>query len=177
MLAILHSAYHVTTTTKSCGRKPSLTRLRSRICFTTASDAHVPGVHDQPAEEVRPGDVIHGVLLWSDCACCDLCIQVVGEHAQKTEETEERRPPLSSLQHWHRTLRRIALYTPRLHREGLVQELLIEVLLDVMHKDNSLALVVELWPSCSTHHLKNIWNGNDRDQWHWTESENTHTHM
>lgn len=65
MLAIVHSVYHVTTTTKSFGRKPSLMRLRSRICTVgkTLSDAHVPGVHDQPAEEVRPGDVIHGVLL------------------------------------------------------------------------------------------------------------------
>ena len=42
------------------------------------------------------------------------------------------------------------------HREWLVEELLVEVLLDVVHQDAGDALVVELGSTRTTHHLQNI---------------------
>ena len=49
------------------------------------------------------------------------------------------------------------------HREWLVEELLVEVLLDVVHQDAGDALVVELGSTRTTHHLQNIWNQNRTD--------------
>lgn len=45
---------------------------------------------------------------------------------------------------------------PRLYRERLVEELLVEILLDIMDKDDRFALVIKLRPTCSPHHLQNI---------------------
>lgn len=48
---------------------------------------------------------------------------------------------------------------PGLHREWLIEELLVEMLLDIMHQDDGFALAVVLWSSCPAHHLKHIWGG------------------
>lgn len=45
---------------------------------------------------------------------------------------------------------------PGLYRERLVQELLIEVLLDVVHQNDRFALLVKLRATCPAHHLQNI---------------------
>lgn len=45
---------------------------------------------------------------------------------------------------------------PGLHREWFIEELLIEVFLDVLDKDDGFALVIKLRSTCSTHHLQNI---------------------
>lgn len=46
----------------------------------------LPGVHHQSSEEVRPGDVVNGVLFGGDGPCCDLGVQVVTQHTQETLE-------------------------------------------------------------------------------------------
>ena len=46
-----------------------------------------------------------------------------------------------------------------LHREGLIQELLVEGLLGVMHHDDSYPLPIILGPPCPTHHLEHICYG------------------
>lgn len=44
---------------------------------------YIPGVHDQPAEEVRPCDVIHSILLGSNSSCSYLCIQVISQNPKQ----------------------------------------------------------------------------------------------
>ena len=41
-----------------------------------------------------------------------------------------------------------------LHREGLVQEALVELLFWLMHHDDSVAMTVVLRPPCTPHHLQ-----------------------
>lgn len=53
----------------------------------------------------------------------------------------------------------VQILLPGLHREWFVQELLIEVLLDVLDKDDRFALVIKLRSTRSTHHLQNIYVG------------------
>ena len=60
-------------------------------------------------------------------------------------------------------LRLLLLNLLGFHREWLVEELLVEVLLDVVHQDAGDALVVELGPARTTHHLQNVWNQNRTD--------------
>lgn len=46
---------------------------------------------------------------------------------------------------------------PGLDRERLVEELLVEILLDIVDKDDRFALVIKLRPTRSPHHLQNIY--------------------
>lgn len=46
--------------------------------------------------------------------------------------------------------------SPGLHRKRLVQELLVEILLDVVHQDDGFALVVKLGAPRPAHHLQNV---------------------
>ncbi len=62
----------------------------------------------------------------------------------------------------------------RLHREGLVQELLIERLLGVVHHDDCHPVLVVLGAPCTTHHLQDVcdWEvhvapASNRHRWHW----------
>lgn len=46
---------------------------------------------------------------------------------------------------------------PGLHRERLIEELLVEILLDVMDENYRFPLVIKLRPACSPHHLQYIY--------------------
>ena len=46
----------------------------------------------------------------------------------------------------------------RFNRKRFVQELLVEVFLDVMHKNDCHTVVVELRSTGTTHHLQNVCN-------------------
>lgn len=46
--------------------------------------------------------------------------------------------------------------SPWLDWKRLIEKLLVEVLLDIMHQDDRFALVIELRATCSPHHLQNI---------------------
>lgn len=51
---------------------------------------------------------------------------------------------------------------PGLNREGLIEELLVEILLNVMDKNDGFALVIKLRSTCSPHHLQNIYSTHTR---------------
>ena len=51
--------------------------------------------------------------------------------------------------------------SPGLDGEGLIEELLVEVLLDIVDQDDRLALVVKLRPAGPAHHLQHIWRETD----------------
>ena len=44
---------------------------------------HLRGVADEAADEVGPGDVVHGVLLGSDGAGDHLGVEMLGKHVQQ----------------------------------------------------------------------------------------------
>lgn len=46
---------------------------------------------------------------------------------------------------------------PGLNRERLIEELLVEILLDVMDKNECFTLVIKLRPTRTPHHLQNIY--------------------
>lgn len=57
---------------------------------------------------------------------------------------------------------------PGLNRERLIEELLVEILLDVMDEDDRFALVVKLRPTCSPHHLQNIYTYSTNIMFHYS---------
>ena len=54
---------------------------------------------------------------------------------------------------------RIHTHTPRLHWKGLIKELLVEVLLGVLNKNDSHSIIIKLRTSRTSHHLKDISDG------------------
>mmetsp|Transcript_11443 Transcript_11443/g.26919 ORF Transcript_11443/g.26919 Transcript_11443/m.26919 type:complete len:529 (-) Transcript_11443:2266-3852(-) len=88
-------------------------------------------VHQEPPEEVGPGEVLDGVLLGLDGSAAHFGHEVVVQHIPKV----------------------------RLHGERLVEELLVEVLLGRVHKDAAHALVVELRSTRAPHHLEDVCDG------------------
>lgn len=78
-----------------------ITRIRSWVAYTVfcliwdqiwesiwqrnGLHQYIPGVHDKSAEEVRPGDVIHGILLGSNSSWGDLRIQVISKNTKQTK--------------------------------------------------------------------------------------------
>ena len=82
----------------------------------------------QPAEEIRPRDPVHRVLLGRDGARDDLGVEVI----------------------------RQCLRQGRLHGERLVQEFLVEGFLWLVAHDDAHPALVELRPARATHHLKRV---------------------
>mmetsp|Transcript_19570 Transcript_19570/g.44986 ORF Transcript_19570/g.44986 Transcript_19570/m.44986 type:complete len:531 (-) Transcript_19570:1978-3570(-) len=82
----------------------------------------------EPAVEVGPREEVDGVLLRADRARDHLRVEVVVQ----------------------------LLLQLRLDREGLVEELLVEGLLGLVHEDHRDASVVELRPARAPHHLQHV---------------------
>ena len=79
-----------------------------------------------------------------------LCRNTVNSHSQGIINNN------TETQAWKRSeLLSISL---GLDGEGLVEEFLVEMLLDVVHENDGFALVVELRAAGAPHHLQHVWN-------------------
>ena len=47
---------------------------------------NIPGIHDEPAEEVGPSDVVHGILFGGYGPSDYLCIQVICQDVQQAKK-------------------------------------------------------------------------------------------
>ena len=91
----------------------------------------VARIDQETSEKERPRQVVARLLLGRNRARDNLGIQVVRQYTEQT----------------------------RLDRKRLVEELLVEVLLDIVHHNYRYAAVVELRSTGAAHHLQHVRDG------------------
>lgn len=99
----------------------------SRLSACSPWRRQVPAVHtDLPLpEEVRPREVLNGLLFCIDRPVDNLCVQMLRENRQKTG----------------------------FYRERLVEKSLVEIFLHLLRQYHRHSLVIILRPPCSPDHL------------------------